>query len=152
MEADTMFKKILMAHDSSLCGWKAFEVALDLAKKYGAKLYVVHAVDTTAIPDIPHKDVLVKPLLERAEKLKGEVEEKLKEAGVEGEFIVVHDNPVNAIVKKAEDLDVDLVVMGARGAGPVGGYLLGSVSTRVLLTCNRSVLVVKGKAPAASKL
>lgn len=147
-----MFKKILMAHDSSLCGWKAFEVAVDLAKKYGAKLYVLHAIDVTAIPDIPHREVLLKPLEERAKKLEGEVKKKLEEAGIEGEFIVVRDRPVDAIVKKAEELDVDLVVLGARGLGLVSGYLLGSVSTKVVLTCKKSVLVVKGKAPAASPL
>ncbi len=147
-----MFKKILMAHDSSLCSWKAFEVALDLAKKYGAKLYVLHAIDTSVIPNIEHKDVLLKPLEERAEKLEEEVKKKLEEAGVEGEFIKVYDNPVSAITKKAEELDVDLVVLGARGLGIVSGYLLGSVSTKVVLTCKKSVLVVKANVPAASPL
>jgi len=147
-----MFKKILMAHDSSLCGWKAFEVALDLAKKYGAELIVLHAIDVSAIPDIPHKDVLIKPLEERAKKLEEEVKKKLEEAGVKGEFIAVREKPVDAIVKKADELGVDLVVLGARGLGIVSGYLLGSVSTKVVLTCKKSVLVVKGDVPAASPL
>jgi len=145
-------KKILMAHDSSLCGWYAFEVAADLAKKYNAELYVLHVVDTTVVPDIPHKDLLLKPLKERAERLAKELEEKSKELGVEVKYIVKDGKPVDKILETAEELDVDLVVLGSRGLG-MSGYLLGSVSTKVVVACKRSVLVARKKeVPAASKL
>ncbi|NPA84398.1 MAG: universal stress protein [Crenarchaeota archaeon] len=147
-----MFKRILMAHDSSLCGWNAFDVALDLARKYGAELIVLHAIDTSSVPDIPHKDVLIKPLEERAKKLEEEVKKRLEESGIRGKFVVVRDRPVDAIVRSAEEYGADLIVLGARGLGIVSGYLLGSVSTKVVLTSKKSVLVVKGDAPAASRL
>lgn len=145
-------KKILMAHDSSLCGWYAFEIAADLAKKYNAELYVLHVIDTTIIPDIPHKDLLLKPLKERAEKLEKEVLEKAKELGVELKYIVKEGKPVNKILETAEEIDADLVVLGSRGLG-TSGYLLGSVSTKVIVACKRSVLIARRKdVPAASKL
>jgi len=147
-----LFKRILMAHDSSLCGWNAFDVALDLARKYGAELIVLHAIDTSSVPDIPHKDVLIKPLEERAKKLEEEVKKRLEESGIRGKFVVVRDRPVDAIVRSAEEYGADLIVLGARGLGIVSGYLLGSVSTKVVLTSKKSVLVVKGDAPAASRL
>ncbi len=145
-------KKILMAHDSSLCSWYAFEAAADLAKKYGAELYVVHVIDTTVIPDIPHKDLLIKPLKERAERLEKELMEKSKELGVEVKYIVKEGKPVDKILETAEELDVDLVVLGSRGLG-TSGYLLGSVSTKVVVACKRSVFIARRKdVPAASKL
>ncbi len=147
-----MIKKILMAHDSSEVSWKAFEWALDLAKKYNAELYVVQVIDTRVIPPIEHKDVVVKPLIERAEKLKKEVSEKLENANVKGEFIVKEGSPVNEIAKTAEEKDVDLVVVGSRGLGNVSGFLLGSVSTKLVITCKKSIMVVKPEAPAATPL
>ncbi|MGC8974272.1 MAG: universal stress protein, partial [Thermoproteus sp.] len=35
-----MFKRILVAYDGSQHARRALEVAIDLAKKYGAKIYV----------------------------------------------------------------------------------------------------------------
>jgi nucleotide-binding universal stress UspA family protein len=147
-----MISKILMAHDSSQVSWKAFEWALDLAKKYSAELIVVHVIDTRVIPPIEHKEVVIKPLKERAEKLGGEVITKMKEAGVKGEYIVKEGSPVDEIAKTAEERGADLVVVGSRGLGNVSGFLLGSVSTKLVITCKKSVMVVKPEAPAASPL
>ncbi|UXD21807.1 universal stress protein A [Ignicoccus pacificus DSM 13166] len=147
-----MIKKILMAHDSSEVSWKAFEWAADMAKKYNAELTVVHVIDTRVIPPIEHKDVILKPLKERAEKLEKEVKEKAKEFDLDVDFVVREGSPVDEITKTAMEKDVDLVVLGSRGLGNVSGYLLGSVSTKIVITCRKSVLIVKPEAPAASPL
>ena len=147
-----MIKKILMAHDSSEVSWKAFEWAVDLATKYSAELYVLHVIDTTLIPPIEHKDVILKPLKERAEKLQNDVKEKLKATNLKWEFILKEGSPVDKIAETAEEKDVDLVVLGSRGLGNVGGFLLGSVSTKVVITCKKSVMVVKPNVPPATSL
>jgi nucleotide-binding universal stress UspA family protein len=41
-----VFKRILLAYDGSQHARKALEVAVDLAKKYGARLYIVEVIDT----------------------------------------------------------------------------------------------------------
>jgi nucleotide-binding universal stress UspA family protein len=50
----------------------------------------------------------------------------------------------DAIVDTADELDVDLVVLGARGLAGVRAYL-GSVSNHVLQHAHRPVLVVPSK-------
>jgi nucleotide-binding universal stress UspA family protein len=52
-------------------------------------------------------------------------------------------DPADTICQRAEELDVDLVVVGSRGLGMIERVLLGSVSTAVAQRCRRSVLVIR---------
>jgi nucleotide-binding universal stress UspA family protein len=47
------------------------------------------------------------------------------------------------IIDYANEIDADLIVVGSRGLGPVGGTLLGSVSRKVLHDAKRPVLIVR---------
>lgn len=53
-------------------------------------------------------------------------------------------SPADMIVAAAESLQADLVVMGARGLGPVKERLFGSVSHRVLTMGSCAKLIVNG--------
>lgn len=48
----------------------------------------------------------------------------------------------NEIVRVADSLDADLVVMGRRGLNPVVEFLLGSITQKVLHLTKRTVMVV----------
>ena len=52
--------------------------------------------------------------------------------------------PAEEIVSMAEEQKVDLIVMGARGLGPVKERLLGSVSHRILTLAHCATLIVNG--------
>jgi nucleotide-binding universal stress UspA family protein len=51
--------------------------------------------------------------------------------------------PASLILDKARDSAADLIVIGARGRGRVGEFVLGSVSHRVALHAHCSTLIVK---------
>jgi nucleotide-binding universal stress UspA family protein len=51
--------------------------------------------------------------------------------------------PASLILDKARDSGADLIVIGARGRGRVGEFVLGSVSHRVAMHANCSTLIVK---------
>ena len=51
--------------------------------------------------------------------------------------------PAEQIAEMAEAGKFDVVVMGARGHGAIGGLLAGSVSTKVLATCKVPVLLIR---------
>lgn len=53
------------------------------------------------------------------------------------------DDPAEAIIQAAEDSTPELVVVGSRKRSPVGTFLLGSTTQRVLLDSPAPVLVVK---------
>ena len=55
----------------------------------------------------------------------------------------IQDSPKSAILNEAERFGADLIVVGSHGAGPVGRFLLGSVSQAVALHAKCSVEIVR---------
>jgi nucleotide-binding universal stress UspA family protein len=51
--------------------------------------------------------------------------------------------PADEIIAVARQQQADLIVMGARGLGAIGRFILGSVSLKVLQHSTCSVLVVR---------
>lgn len=72
-------------------------------------------------------------------------------AGTRIHLRVLPGNPVDVICALADQLKTDLVIVGNRGLGGVGGLVLGSVSERVVHKCLRTVMVVKGEAHETSE-
>jgi nucleotide-binding universal stress UspA family protein len=61
-------------------------------------------------------------------------------------------SPAEAIVSMAEEQKADLIVMGARGLGPVKERLFGSVSHRVLTLAPCATLIVNGPVKAMKEI
>ncbi len=85
------------------------------------------------------------------EKLRDQVQEAVKKietqaAAAKAKLTIVVEessSPADAIVKYAEKNDVDLIVIGNKGAGAIERFLIGSVSSQVVAHSPCSVLVVK---------
>ena len=80
---------------------------------------------------------------EVAQKLLGAVREALERHGASVTTRVNVGPVAAAIIEAAEVWGADLVVVGARGLGPVKEFLLGSVSQKVARYAPCSVLIVK---------
>jgi nucleotide-binding universal stress UspA family protein len=61
-------------------------------------------------------------------------------------------SPAEVIVSTAEEQKADLIVMGARGLGPVKERLLGSVSHRILTLAPCATLIVNGPVKAMKQI
>ncbi len=61
-------------------------------------------------------------------------------------------SPAEVIVSTAEEQKADLIVMGARGLGPVKERLLGSVSHRILTLASCATLIVNGPVKAMKQI
>jgi nucleotide-binding universal stress UspA family protein len=68
-----------------------------------------------------------------------------KNAGILIESKILHGDPGNKIVKYADEINADLIVMGSRGQSRLASVFLGSVSKHVVDHSKRSVLIVKKK-------
>jgi nucleotide-binding universal stress UspA family protein len=82
----------------------------------------------------------------RQEELRGVLaglEANLHGKGPAVESAVVIGSPSQEILTAANEPGVDLVVVGARGLGPIKRLVLGSVSERVVHHAPCAVLVVK---------
>ena len=81
----------------------------------------------------------------RYEKELAEIRARLDEAGIEHEVrqLVRGVEPAEDLVKVAEEIDAELIVIGLRRRTPVGKLILGSNAQRILLDAPCPVLAVK---------
>jgi nucleotide-binding universal stress UspA family protein len=138
-----MINKILVAYDGSSQSAKAFDFALEMAGKYDASITVL----SIARPPEPPVAVELQSVLENATEYFETHFAKLKTqaaaAGREAEFVVRVGHPAEQIVHMAEELGMDVIVMGHRGESLFQKWLLGSVAKRVLSYAQCTVIVVR---------
>jgi nucleotide-binding universal stress UspA family protein len=137
---------ILAPTDFSDLSEQAVEYALDLARRLGASVHLVHVVaypiDVGGWPDAYGTS-----WAGLREQLAQEAALRLaKRAKPISDVVVSTDvregNPAHAIVDAARDRDCDLIVMGTRGSGGFTHLLLGSVAEKVVRTAPCPVLTV----------
>ena len=138
---------IVVAIDFSDHSLLALEQAIALARRFGARLHLVHS---TAIPmhgvmpyDLAVPDSIWDGIREAAGQKLAELREKAEAQGVEATAEVSPELPAEAVVAAAHATDAELVVMGTRGRTGLRHALLGSVAERTLRTAPCSVLTVR---------
>jgi len=153
-------KNILYATDLSKNSTFAFRYAMTLADASDAKitvLYILPMVDSAMeVPIITQmgEDRYYQLREERSREVIEGIKTKLHDfsqkelKGLQGESdlvssILVHEgDAVDEILKTAEKLDSDIIILGAHGKGILSHTFLGSVSEKVLRRSTRPVLVV----------
>jgi nucleotide-binding universal stress UspA family protein len=142
-------RSILVPIDFSPHSARALDDALDLAKKFGAKLHVLHAYHLPALVGMPD-EIVIPPdfwmgVRDAAARKLEKTLQKVRSAGVACESHLLEGPPSQAIVQLAEKIGVDLIVMGTQGLTGLKHVLLGSVTERVLRTAPCPVLGVKAR-------
>jgi len=138
-----------VAVDGSQCAEKALKSAVDLAKKYNAKLILMHVVLRQFYAVAPSQagviatSVFVKEMEAEGKEIITKAEAFAKTEGVEYACKMIQGVPAEEIVKTARDEGVDLIVMGSRGLTEVRAFLLGSVSDKVSHHAKCPTLIVK---------
>jgi nucleotide-binding universal stress UspA family protein len=143
---------ILVAVDGSRHSLKAVDFAANLAEKFRAKVTFIHVVQEFKVPagfrqyakPGPRGVGLSSVSLEKIGRLiLDQAEKRVAGRKLKTARILVTGAAPEQIAKVADQHEVDLIVMGSRGLGPIRGFVLGSVSTRVLFRGSRPVLIVK---------
>ena len=145
---ETELNRILLAADGS---GVASRVAADLARRTGAELHVVRVWSA----DLPGAYALTMPSVrarwheQQAGETISEDVERIEETGATvAAAHYARGDAATEVCALAAELDVDLVVVGCRGLGPVGRLTDGSVSERVVRLAACPVLVARdGEAP-----
>ena len=139
--------KLLVAVDLSESTQIIVDKVEEINKECPTKVWILHNAE-------PEPDILefkVDPLAARealAKKFHNEhrqiqeIANQLRKAGLDAMAILVHGATVEAILKEASDLDVDMIVVGTHGRGAMYQLLVGSVSEGVLHKSRYPVLVI----------
>ena len=142
-----MIKHIMIPYDKSEPAYRAFEYALDLAKKYNSSISIVSCV-SIQIPTDPYYGVAyietTKLLREDASKSILKLESVLKESKISFKSEILEVTSItDSLVSYAESHNVDLIVIGSRGLGGFKKLLLGSVASGVSQHSKCPVLIIK---------
>ncbi len=144
-----MFSRILVAVDGSAFAEKALKHAVDLTKKYGAKLIILHVIlrrfyaVTPSEAGVLATTVFVKEMEAEGKEIINKAEAYAKGEGIDYECKLLQGVPAEEIVRTAQSEKVDLIVMGSRGLTEVRAFLLGSVSDKVSHHSKCPTLIVK---------
>lgn len=145
-------KKILYATDYSQNSISALQLAHKMAKKFEANLIVMHVFDVPISLASPVSLTYLKKekrlFVEHRAKLKSFCAEKLGDSFDKSEitFLVEENVSVpNGILEKAFKLNVDLIVVGTKGASQIREFILGSTPKALINKSSCPVLVVPAK-------
>lgn len=138
-----MFKHVLVALDGSEYSQMALPTAIEVTRKFGADLFVLHVAEHDRGRAVVYSDETPA----EATRFVGRAVKTARDAGVAatGELRdVAVGHVAKAIVETAEANEIDLIVMGSRGLSDIQGLLLGSVTHKVMQLAHVSVLVARG--------
>ena len=147
-----MFKTILAAVDGSDHAMKALDTAAEMAVMQKARLLILSVYSHFSPMENTHSLVrarqeLAPPddaLREFASDVVKVAAERARASGArEMDTFIAEGHPARTIVEFARDKKVDLIVMGNRGWGDVGSFLLGSVSHKVNSLAECTCITVK---------
>jgi nucleotide-binding universal stress UspA family protein len=139
-----MFENILVAVDGSKHSDAAFDVALDIAQKYGSQLFVLHVFQggTGAGTLVSSTDEDVNRSI--GQQVLNSYEETAKERGLQNVDILLQEgDAAKRIMETANEIKCGLLILGSRGRGGFKDLLLGSVSHKVTSHADCPVLIAK---------
>jgi nucleotide-binding universal stress UspA family protein len=139
-----MFKKILLAYDGSDGSKLALDKAAELAKAVQAEF---HILAVGRIPEYTETISEVEEAKEQAHtfyaKINDEAVHSLSQRGLAATSHIEFGKPGDVILRVAEDLGVDLVIMGTKPHSSLKRRFLGATVDKVVDHAPCSVLVVK---------
>ncbi|MDI9646095.1 MAG: universal stress protein [Archaeoglobales archaeon] len=139
-----MFKKILVGYDGSEGASIALKKAIEISKFFGAELFIL------AVGRIPEYAQTISEVEETKEiaskyygKILNEAEELARKEGIPAKTLLKFGKPEEIIVSTADELKVDLIVLGPSRYSYLRRRILGSTAEKVVEHASCSVLIAK---------
>jgi nucleotide-binding universal stress UspA family protein len=148
-----MYKHILVAVDDSDISSQALHEAIEISKKYQAKLRIVHVGNEFYVNyvgvgiDYEH---LEKSFEEYGLKLLSKMEATARKSKVDCESLLIEmktpqERTSEKIIEAAKGWPADLLVIGTHGRRGFHHLFLGSVAEEVIRIAPMPVLLIRGK-------
>jgi universal stress protein A len=142
-------KTVLVPTDFSDASVSALRYGKAMAGAFNASLHVVHVMEdllahawaaevyVASMPQL--RDEIEKESRQRLDTLLTDEERRMYQV----EIALLAGNPFLEIIRYAKAHDIDLIVMGTHGRGPIAHMLLGSVAEKVVRKSPCPVLTVR---------
>jgi nucleotide-binding universal stress UspA family protein len=154
------YKTILYATDLTQNAAHAFRHAVGIARCHQARIYILHVLpemepavlnyvstvmgeDRLADLELAHKAEVQDEIRKRLHEFaKAELADRPDDVDRIASIEIHHGNPAAEILKAADRLNADLLVLGSHGKEALKYAFLGSVAEKVLRKTQRPVVVV----------
>lgn len=123
--------RILLAADESKRAEMAVKYAISIAIKNHAEIVLLHAVKKNGSELVTGESLIDKEAT------------RVRCYGINASTRIEFGDPAEKILKVAEDIGADMIVLGLRGANGLKKMLIGSVSEKVLDEAKVPVFVVR---------
>ncbi|MCX7913478.1 MAG: universal stress protein [Thermodesulfovibrionales bacterium] len=142
-------KRILFPTDFSEGALNALPYAVEMAKAYGAKLYLLHVIYDIATASglhVPHTSVdqMYSEMQQTAQKELERFGLKQREGLNDVEYSIKRGVPYEEILKFANENNIDLIVIATHGRKGLDRVLFGSTAERVVRNSSCPVLTIRG--------
>jgi nucleotide-binding universal stress UspA family protein len=127
---------------------KAIQTGASLARKYGAKLTIIHVIHNPFgiegwnLP-LPNLEKDYQRLLKNTREELDKLAEKERKAGTSLEVILKEGDPTREILRTVKDKQIDLLIMLAHEEGHLEHFLFGKSNHELILKMPCSILLIK---------
>lgn len=137
------YKKILVCLDGSKNSIRGLKMGIYLARQSDTKLTGILVLPKTPEKKYQKSKYPEKIILKKASKILDSAKTLSAKSGILFEHKISFGNPGQMIVKFAESLDYDVIIIGARGMGKIKEIFFGSTSHYVSQKSRTPILIVK---------
>jgi len=139
-----MFHRILVPTDLTERATKALDLALSLAAPTGAKIVLLHVIETVHGLELEDAKPFYRKLEQNAERSMAAAIHGLRKTHAEPVQEIVYGDRSEEIVKFAESHNIELIVLASHKITPSGlGRDWGTISYKVGILAQCPVLLVK---------
>ena len=140
--------KVLLAVDGSDGSARAATVGFEVAEMTKSKLFIIHVIPTSVVKQFSlmsdaNPDEVLHKYEDKGNKLLDGYMRAAADYKLDVELILDKGAPSERIILKAKELEIDLIVIGSKGAAGEQRSGIGSSAERVVFGSPSPVIVVK---------
>lgn len=133
---------LVVGYDGRDGGEAALDEAIGMARELECRLVLVFAYEPAARAGGEVADLRA-TLKEMGSELEVSAHQRLEQAGIEHELVLIDSRPAPGLAQVAEERDARMIIVGGAGEAPLKGALLGATPHKLLNLTDRPVLVVR---------
>jgi type II secretory ATPase GspE/PulE/Tfp pilus assembly ATPase PilB-like protein/nucleotide-binding universal stress UspA family protein len=134
-------KRILAATDFDDDGDAAVDYACHLAQQLGAELHLLHVVPKSFLPIRAAEE---EQRLQSAHEGLGRLPERITPANLMIVRKTCEGAPADEILRYAEEIGIDLIVLGTHGRSGLAHFVLGSIAEKLIRAAACPIVIIRG--------
>lgn len=138
-----MISRVLLGYDGSTGAKQASDFAIDLARRYGAELFVLAVARPPEFGTEVETEAMIEQGRRHCTHLLHPLKARTANEAIKTTFEVAVGHPAEQILLHAERHNVDHIVVGHRGHTLFERWLIGSVARQVIVHASCGVTVVR---------